>query len=181
MNPFIATAGIGALGYAAVTIPRNARKARAQRAEQAAKNKRVVIDPAEFGLVPGDQLDERYAGPDPEADAVAAAAVAGDWRGAAYQKPFMTTAIDATLDAVDQVPAGHHRLPTVRHLLANALFRTERFAEGVEQFRAVGAYVGGVPWSYSGNSVKSFVHARTNTFIGWDKAGRPAPPARATR
>ncbi|MGW4286260.1 hypothetical protein ACWEIK_04935 [Streptomyces sp. NPDC004673] len=372
MNPFIATVGISALGYAAVTIPRNARKARAQRAEQGAKAKRVVIDPVEFGLVPGDQLDERYAGPDPEADAVAAAAVAGDWRGAAgylagagrdwdlrwyrlgilvhaaveddgwllewrreyphdpaaalvhadaliafageargvkgakhttaeqfdnfhellaqalpaceeaarmapddpspwvaqitialglgwshdhfralwaeitardphhfgahvsalqywcakwrgsdelmftfaeeavasaprgsllpvlrlyaafehqfrvndlsvYQKPFMTTAIDATLDAVDQVPADHHRLPTVRHLLANALFRTERFAEGVEQFRAVGAYVGGVPWSYSGNSVKSFVHARTNTFIGWDKAGRPAPPARAAR
>lgn len=372
MNPFIAIAGTGALGYAAITIPRNARKARAQRAEQAAKKKRVVIDPAEYGLVPGDQLDKRYAGPDPEADAVADAAIAGDWRQAAaylagagqdwdlrwyrlgilvsaaakddgwlqawrseypydpavalvhadtlvslagkargaktakhttdeqfagfhellaealpacqeaarvapedpspwvaqisiaiglgwshehfralwaeivardphhftahtsalqywcakwrgsdelmfafteqavaaappgsllpvlrlyaafehetqendlsvYTKPFMTTAIDATLDAVAQVPAGHHRLPLVRHLLANACFRADRFAEGVEQFRAIGGYIGSVPWTYSADPAKAFIHARTNTFVGWEKAGRPAPPSRAAR
>ena len=78
MNPLIGIAGTAALGYAAVTIPRNARKARAARAK-----KPVTIDAAAYGLVPADRLDARYAGPDPEADAVAAAALAGDWRRAA--------------------------------------------------------------------------------------------------
>ncbi|MEU8028994.1 hypothetical protein AB0C13_10170 [Streptomyces sp. NPDC049099] len=368
MNVLIDIAGAGALVYAAVTIPRNARKARAARAEAKAKAP-VNIDPAQYGLVPAAQLDTRFAGPDPEADAVAAAALAGDWRRAAaylagagrdwdlrwyrlgilthaaaeddswvkawrtehpddpsaalvhadalvvlagnvrgdkgakhttaeqfegfrrllaqalpacqeaarmapddpcpwiaqitialglgwshdefralwaevtardphhfgahvsalqywcakwrgshelmyafaeqaaasappgsllpvlrlyallehgtrerdepvYHQPFVQAAVDATLDAVDRVPAGHHRLPVVRHLLADTLFLTKRYAEAVEQFRAVGGYIGSVPWTYSGNPVKAFVHARTNTFVLWEKAGRPAPPPR---
>jgi tetratricopeptide (TPR) repeat protein len=369
VNPFIATAGTGLLAYAAVTIPRNARKARAQKNARQSAEKPLVIDAAAYGLVPAAQLDTRFAGPDPQADAVAEAAVAGDWQQAAayldeagrdwdlrwyrlgilahaavqddrwlkswwatypydpsaalvvadtltslaskargakrakyttseqfaafhhllaealpacreaarlapddpspwiaqisialglgwshddfrslwaqitaraphhhgahlgalqywcdkwrgsqelmfafaeeaaaaapsgsllpvlrlyaafehehqtrdrgiYQQPFMRTAIDATLDAVDRVPPDHYRLPTVRHLLANALFRTERYAEAVEQFRAIGGFIGGVPWSYSVDPVKEFVHARTNTFVEWEKAGRPAAPAR---
>ncbi|MEW2046455.1 hypothetical protein [Streptomyces sp. NPDC005476] len=82
--------------------------------------------------------------------------------------------VDAILDAVAQVPPHHYRLPTVRHLLADALFRTERYAEAVEQFRAVGGFIGSVPWSYSVDPVREFVHARTNTFVEWEKAGRPA-------
>jgi hypothetical protein len=97
---------------------------------------------------------------------------------AIYWRPSMTTAIDATLDAVAQVPADHYRLPTVRHLLANALFRTERYAEAVEQFYAVGGFIGSVPWSYFADPVKRFVHIRTNTFVEWEKAGRPAAPIR---
>ncbi|MDF3301632.1 hypothetical protein [Streptomyces tropicalis] len=369
MNPFVAIAGTGLLGYAAISIPLNARKARAKRAAAAAK-KPIVIDPAKYGLVPGDRLDARFAGPDPEGDAVAAAAVAGDWRRAAaylaeagrdwdlrwyrlgilahaavqddawlkawrteyphdpaaalvhadalvvlagevrgakrakyttaeqfegfrrllaealpacqeaarmapedpspwiaqltiaqglgwshgdfralwaevvardpyhfgahtralqywcakwrgsdelmfafaeeaaasappasllrvlrlyaafehrirendaavYQQPFMGPAIDAVLDAVTQVPPGHHRLPFVRHLLADALFRTKRHAEAVEQFHAVGGYIGSPPWSYAANPADAFIHARTNSFVEWERAGRPAPPARA--
>ncbi|MEU3031720.1 hypothetical protein ACPCBC_28350 [Streptomyces incarnatus] len=368
MNVLIDIAGVGVLAYAAVTIPRNIRKARAQKAEEKAKAP-VTIDAAAYGLVPAAQLDQRYAGPDPEADAVAAAALAGDWRRAAgyladagrdwdlrwyrlgilvdaaveddswvtawraaypgdpaaalvhadalvslagkvrgakaakhttaeqfegfhrllaealpacreaarmapedpcpwiaqitialglgwghddfralwaettardphhfgahdralqywcakwrgshelmyafaeqaaatappgsllpalrlyalyehavrepdepvYAQPFVDPAIDATLDAVDRVPAGHHRLPPVRHLLAEMLFQKKRYAEAVEQFRAVGGYVGSMPWTYSTDPVKAFVYARTNTFVGWEKAGRPAPPAR---
>jgi len=363
MNPLIAIAGTGLLGYAAITIPINARKARAKRAEAKAKAP-IVIDPAKYGLVPAAQLDTGYAGPDPEADAVAAAALAGDWRQAAaylagagrdwdlrwyrlgilvhaaaeddtwlkawraeypgdpaaalvqadalivvagnvrgalrakhttaeqfqgfhrllaealpacheaarmapddpspwvaqiaialglgwshedfralwaqitardpyhygahisalqywcakwrgskelmfdfaeeaaasapqgsllpvlrlyaifehdhqergsqiYKEPFVTAAVDATLDAVAQVPSGHYRLPTVRHLLADALFQTKRYAEAAEQFHAVGGYIGSVPWSYFGDPVKEFVYARTNTFVEWEKAGRP--------
>ncbi|SHM33937.1 hypothetical protein [Actinacidiphila paucisporea] len=97
-----------------------------------------------------------------------------------YQEPYVTAAVDATLDAVDLAPAGHHRLPAVRHLLANALFRTRRYAEAVEQFRAIGGYAGAVPWTYSRDPLKEFVHARTNTFIEWEKAGRPTAPPRAT-
>jgi tetratricopeptide (TPR) repeat protein len=368
MNVLIDIAGAGALLYAAVTVPRNARKARALRAEAKAKAP-VNIDPAKYGLVPAAQLDSRFAGPDPEADAVAQAALAGDWRRAAaylagagrdwdlrwyrlgilthaaaeddawlkawrteypgdpaaalvhadalvvlagkvrgaklakhttaeqfegfhrllaealpacqeaarmapddpcpwiaqltiarglswsnddfralwaevgardphhfgahmsalqywcakwsgshelmyafaeqaaasapqgsllsvlrlealmehasrepkapvYNQPFVQAAVDATLDAVDRAPAGHHRLPTVRHLLADTLFQTKRYAEAVEQFRAVGGYVGSPPWSYSANPVKEFVFARTNTFVAWEKAGCPAPPPR---
>lgn len=369
MNPFIATAGTGLLVYVAVTIPRNARKARAQKNAHQRADKPLVIDAAAYGLVPAAQLDARFAGPDPQADAVAEAAVAGDWQQAAayldeagrdwdlrwyrlgilvdaavrdstwleawratypydpsaalvvadtlvvmagqargakrakyttaeqfaafhqllaealpacqeaarlapedpspwvaqitialglgwshddfralwaqitardpyhfgahlrglqywcakwrgseelmfafaeesaakappgsllpvlrldaafehenrtrdlsvYQQPFMRTAVDATLDAVVQAPPHHHRLPAVRHLLANALFRTERYAEAVEQFRAVGGFIGSVPWSYSVDPVREFVHARTNTFVEWEKAGRPAAPVR---
>ncbi|MFF3565696.1 hypothetical protein ACFYXS_37270 [Streptomyces sp. NPDC002574] len=366
MNPFVATAGAGALVYAAVTVPRNAMKARAKRAEAKAKAP-LTIDPAKYGLVPASKLDTGRAGPDPEADAVVAAARAGDWRRAAayladagrdwdlrwyrlghiveaaaeddawlrawraerpgdpdaalvhadrlvalagrargakraayttseqfqgfhrflaealtacreaarlaapedptpwvaqiaiaygqgwshedfrllwtqivlrdphhfgahvaalqywcakwrgskelmfgfaeraaasaprgsllpalrlyaifehdhqepesavYREPFVAAAVDATLDAVAQVPAGHHRLPTARHLLADALFRTKRHAEAVEQFTAIGGCVGSVPWSYFGDPVKEFVHARTNTFVAWERAGRPAP------
>ncbi|GLX54263.1 hypothetical protein Shyhy01_72120 [Streptomyces hygroscopicus subsp. hygroscopicus] len=368
MNVLIDIAGAGALVYAAVTIPRNARKARALRAEAKAKAP-VNIDPAAYGLVPAAQLDKRTAGPDPEADAVTAAALAGDWRRAAdylaqagrdwdlrwyrlgilvhaaaeddtwvkawraeypddpsaalvhadalvslagkvrgakmakhttseqfegfhrllaealpacreaarmapedpcpwiaqitialglgwshddfralwaeitardphhfgahtsalqywcakwrgshelmyafaeqaaaaappgsllpvlrlyalyehavrepeepvYGRPFVDAAIDATLDAVDRVPAGHHRLPLVRHLLAKMLFQKKRYAEAVEQFRAVGGHIGSVPWTYSADPVKAFVYARTNTFVAWEKAGRPAPPPR---
>ncbi|MER6225183.1 hypothetical protein ACWCYL_09185 [Streptomyces sp. 900105755] len=368
MNVLIDIAGAGILVYALVTLPRNVRKGRALRAEAKAKAP-VTIDPAKYGLVPAAQLDSRSAGPDPEADAVAAAALAGDWRRAAaylagagrdwdlrwyrlgilvhaaaeddawlkawrteypgdpsaalvhadalvvlagkvrganraknttaeqfegfhrllaealpacqeaawtapedpcpwiaqitialglgwshddfralwaeivardphhfgahmsalqywcakwrgshelmyafagqaaaaapqgsllsvlplyalmehavrepgspvYDQPFVQTAVDATLDAVDRAPAGHHRLPTVRHLLADTLFRTKRYPEAVEQFRAVGGYVGSPPWSYSANPVKAFVFARTNTFVGWEKAGCPAPAPR---
>ncbi|MCG7209949.1 hypothetical protein [Streptomyces arenae] len=368
MNVLIDIAGAGALAYAAVTVPRNARKARVLRAEAKAKAP-VNIDPATYGLVPAARLDSRFAGPDPEADAVAAAALAGDWRRAAgylagagrdwdlrwyrlgilvhaaaeddawvkawrtaypgdpsaalvhadalvvlagkvrgaksarhttaeqfegfhrllaealpacqeaawmapedpgpwvaqltvarglgwsnddfralwaevtardphhfgahasalqywcakwqgshelmyafaeqaaasapagsllpvlrlealmehsfrepqapvYEQPFVRAAVDATLDAVDRVPAGHHRLPAVRHLLADALFQTKRYAEAVEQFGAVGGYVGSAPWSYSADPVKAFVFARTNTFVAWEQAGRPAPGPR---
>ncbi|MFI1167101.1 hypothetical protein ACH4UM_26765 [Streptomyces sp. NPDC020801] len=97
---------------------------------------------------------------------------------AVYQWPFVGPAIDATLDAVVQVPPGHHRLPFVRDLLANALFRTERYAEAVEQFQTVGGCIGSVPWSYSVDPAKEFIHTRTNTFVEWEKAGRPAPPSR---
>jgi hypothetical protein len=95
-----------------------------------------------------------------------------------YRQPFVTTAVDATLDALAQVPSGHHRLPLVRHLLANALFRTERYAEAVEQFYAIGGYADSVPWNYSSDPVKQFVHARTHAFSNWEKAGRPAAPTR---
>ncbi|MGW2746172.1 hypothetical protein [Streptomyces sp. NPDC001450] len=369
MNVLIDIAGAGALVYAAVTIPRNARKARALRAEAKAKAP-VNIDPAKYGLVPAAQLDIRFAGPDPEADAVAEAALAGDWRRAAaylagagrdwdlrwyrlgilvhaaaeddawvkawlteypddpsaalvyadalvvlagkvrgaksakhttveqfegfhrllaqalpacqeaarmapddpcpwiaqlsiarglgwshddfralwaeitardphhfgahasalqywcakwhgshelmyafaeqaaasappgsllpvlrldalfehatrepeapvYNQPFVQAAVDTTLDAVDRAPAGHHRLPQVRHLLADTLFETKRYAEAVEQFRAIGGYIGSAPWTYSANPVKAFVFARTNTFVAWEKAGCPAPPPRS--
>ncbi|MFF4311282.1 hypothetical protein [Streptomyces sp. NPDC001507] len=99
-------------------------------------------------------------------------------RSPVYNQPFVRTAVDATLDAVDRAPAGHHRLPTVRHLLADTLFQTKRYPEAVEQFRAVGGYVGSPPWSYSANPVKAFVFARTNTFVAWEKAGCPAPAPR---
>jgi tetratricopeptide (TPR) repeat protein len=369
LNPFIAAVGTSLLAYAAVAVPRNVCKARAQKNAQQSANKPLVIDAAAYGLVPAAALDVRFAGPDPQADAVAEAAVAGDWQQAAayldeagrdwdlrwyrlgilahaavrddtwlktwratypydpsaalvvadalvgfageargakrakhttaeqfqgfhqllaealpacqeaarlapddpspwvaqitialglgwshedfrslwahivardphhygahlaalqywcakwqgsqelmfafaeeaaagappgsllpmlrlyaafehehqtrdrsvYQQPFMRAAIDATLDAVAQVPPHHYRLPTVRHLLADALFRTERYAEAVEQFRAVGGCIGSVPWNYSVDPVREFVHARTNTFVEWEKAGRPAPPIR---
>ncbi|MEU6243210.1 hypothetical protein [Streptomyces sp. NPDC047024] len=368
MSVLIDIAGAGILAYAAVTIPRNARKARAARAEAKAKAP-VNIDPAKYGLVPAAQLNASYAGPDPEADAVAEAALAGDWRQAAaylagagrdwdlrwyrlgilvhaaaeddtwleawraeypgdpsaalvhadalitlagnvrgakqaqhttaeqfegfhrllaealpacqeaarmapedpspwiaqitialglgwshedfralwaeitardphhfgahvsalqywcakwrgshelmyafaeeaavnaprgsllpvlrlyalmehafrdskapvYNQPFVQPTLDATLDAVDLTPAGHHRLPLVRHLLADTLFQTKRYADAVEQFRAIGGYIGSVPWTYSGNPLKAFVFARTNTFVGWEKAGCPAPAPR---
>ncbi|MBY8876201.1 hypothetical protein [Actinacidiphila acidipaludis] len=97
-----------------------------------------------------------------------------------YEDPYVTAAVDATLDAVDLVPADHHRLPVVRHLLANALYRTGRHAEAAEQFRAIGGYAGAVPWTYFASPLKQFVHVRTHTFNDWEKAGRPSVPPRAS-
>ncbi|WP_069467673.1 hypothetical protein, partial [Actinacidiphila rubida] len=95
-----------------------------------------------------------------------------------YEDPYVSAAVDAVLDAVDLAPAGHHRLPTVRHLLANAAYRTGRYAEAAEQFREIGGYAGGVPWMYFTSPLKQFVHVRTHTFNEWEKAGRPAAPPR---
>ncbi|MEU1376189.1 hypothetical protein ABZ442_21395 [Streptomyces triculaminicus] len=93
-----------------------------------------------------------------------------------YREPYTTAAVDATLRALAQAPPGHHRIPMVRHLLAQCLFMTRRYAEAVEQFYAIGRYIGGVPWTYSADPVKAFVHARTHSFLRWDKAGRPPAP-----
>ncbi|MFE2063698.1 hypothetical protein ACFXDH_15015 [Streptomyces sp. NPDC059467] len=101
-----------------------------------------------------------------------------DLKSPVYSQPFVQGAVDATLDAVDRTPAGHHRLPVVRHLLAYTLFQTDRYAEAVEQFKAIGGYIGSPPWTYSADPVKAFVFARTNTFVAWEKAGRPAAPPR---
>jgi hypothetical protein len=95
-----------------------------------------------------------------------------------YQEPFVTAAADALLDAIDQAPAGYFRIPLVRHLLANTLFRLHRYAEAAEQFRAIGGYAGAVPWTYANEPLKRFVHVRTNTFTEWERAGRPAAPTR---
>lgn len=99
---------------------------------------------------------------------------------AVYRQPFVTAAVDATLDAVGLAPAGHHRLPVARHLLANTLYRTGRYAEAAEQFRLIGGYAGAVPWTYARPPLQQFVHVRTHTFTEWEKAGRPAVPPRVT-
>ncbi|MFB7644506.1 hypothetical protein ACFC0S_07960 [Streptomyces sp. NPDC056084] len=368
MNPLIAVTGTVALGWAAYSVPRNIRRARVQRSTVAA-DAPLTIKPAEYGLVPASELNTVYAAPDPEADDVVAAALAGDWSTAAgylaaagsdwdlrwyrlgqlahaaaeddtwlrawraeypydpaaalvqadalvvlagnirgakrakyttadqfegfrrtlaealpacreaarmaphdpspwvaqitiavglgwsheeftalwaeiaaraphhfgahiaalqywcakwsgsrelmfafaeraaasapygsllpvlrlyamaeqqingddfdfYAQPSAAAAVDATLGAVAQVPVGHHRLPLVRHLLAYYLVRSQRYAEAVEQFRAVDGYCGAVPWQYFGAPAESYVSRRAEAFARWDQAGRPAAPAR---
>jgi hypothetical protein len=93
-----------------------------------------------------------------------------------YRLPATTAAVDAAWRVVAKAPSGHHRLPEVRHVLANALECSGRYAEAVEQFQLIGAFCGAVPWTYYGNPLKVFGGSRARAVVGWEDAGRPPVP-----
>jgi hypothetical protein len=93
-----------------------------------------------------------------------------------YRLPATAAAVDAAWRVVAAAPSWHHRLPEVRHVLANALECSGRYAEAVEQFRLIGPFCGAVPWTYYGNSLKVFCGARARAVLRWEDAGRPPVP-----
>ncbi|MCU7823558.1 hypothetical protein [Kitasatospora sp. DSM 101779] len=93
-----------------------------------------------------------------------------------YRLPATAAAVDAAWRVVAAAPAGHHRLPEVRHILANALECSGRYAEAVEQFQLIGPFCGAVPWTYYGSPLKAFGGSRATAVAGWEDAGRPAVP-----
>lgn len=93
-----------------------------------------------------------------------------------YRLPVTAAAVDASWRAVVKAPAGHHRLPEVRHMLAYSLEGVGRYAEAVQQFQLIGPFCGAVPWSYYGNRLKAFGSCRARSAVGWEDAGRPPVP-----
>ncbi|GAA1905596.1 hypothetical protein GCM10009716_14370 [Streptomyces sodiiphilus] len=77
-----------------------------------------------------------------------------------YQGAVIRNAIEAAQYAVGNVRQGHPVEPHVRHLLLYFLVRAERYAEAVEQVRAVDGYVGAVPWINSENPAGEYAAYR---------------------
>jgi len=89
-------------------------------------------------------------------------------------------AIDEALIDLAAADPANVRINAMRSWLAVFLVRTERWAEAVEQFRAIGRMVAFEPWSYSTDGTALFTQQRATAVLGWEAAGRPAvpPPAR---
>jgi hypothetical protein len=93
------------------------------------------------------------------------------WRGEQVR-----WAIDEALIDLAAADPGHLRINTLRSWLAIFLVRTERWAEAVEQFRAIGRMVAFEPWTYSKDGTTLFTQQRASAVLGWEAAGRPAVP-----
>lgn len=93
------------------------------------------------------------------------------WRGEQVR-----WAIDEALIDLAAADPAHLRVNTMRAWLAIFLVRNERWAEAVEQFRAIGRMVAFEPWTYSKDGTSLFTQQRASAVLGWEAAGRPAVP-----
>ncbi|MFJ6721239.1 MULTISPECIES: hypothetical protein [unclassified Streptomyces] len=77
-----------------------------------------------------------------------------------YQRPHVVAATDAALADVAAADPADRRVTRVRHMLAWNLHWQGRYAEAVEQFRAVDGYIGATPWTYAADSRSRYVRTR---------------------
>ncbi|MEU6891869.1 hypothetical protein ABZ934_08700 [Streptomyces sp. NPDC046557] len=77
-----------------------------------------------------------------------------------YQRPDVVAATDAALADVAAADPADRRVARVRHVLAWNLYWQGRYAEAVEQFRAVDGYIGATPWTYVSDSRGRYLRAR---------------------
>ncbi|WP_329118013.1 hypothetical protein [Streptomyces sp. NBC_01465] len=80
-----------------------------------------------------------------------------------YGSPEVAALVDALAADVAAASEDHPRLREVRLLLAWYLVKLERHEAALEQFLLVDGYVGGFPWSYYGDTAKTYVKARERT------------------
>ena len=95
-----------------------------------------------------------------------------------YQSAVIDRAIQGALYAVRHAPEDHAVLPHVRHLLLCFLVRAERYAEALEQVRAVDGYVGAVPWVDAEDDARAeYAAYRALAVAGYEGQGgaRPTP------
>ncbi|MFI6145209.1 hypothetical protein [Streptomyces sp. NPDC051109] len=77
-----------------------------------------------------------------------------------YKRPEIVAATDVALADVAAADPADRRVARVRHMLAWNLYWQDRWAEAVEQFRAVDGYVGATPWKYSADAKGRYLQAR---------------------
>ncbi|CAL9510448.1 hypothetical protein SUDANB106_03650 [Streptomyces sp. enrichment culture] len=97
-----------------------------------------------------------------------------------YRSAVVEQAIEGARYALHHAPADHPVAPHVRHLLLCFLVRAERYAEAVEQVRAVDGYVGALPWVDGGDPVAEYAAYRALAVAGYESLGGDAahtPPA----
>jgi len=80
------------------------------------------------------------------------------------RSPELTALIDAGL--ADAAAATHETVGVrmLRHLLAYYLYRQQRYAEAVEQFRHVDGWIGATPWRYAARTGAYYCLLRDNAF-----------------
>ena len=91
-------------------------------------------------------------------------------RGPSFPGGELAEAIDAALADLAAAPADHPYRTRHRHWLAYFLTKAGRYAEAVEQFRAVDGYVGARPWDVYGDPAGVFSTTRAEALLGWQRA-----------
>jgi hypothetical protein len=87
-------------------------------------------------------------------------------RGEFHRGPEAAEAVDAALADLAAAPADHPYRPGHRHLLAYFLTKAGRYAEAVEEFRAIDGYAGAWPWKLFADPVATYVTTRTEAVRG---------------
>ncbi|NBM20572.1 hypothetical protein GUY61_34570, partial [Streptomyces sp. GC420] len=90
-----------------------------------------------------------------------------------YRTPEVTALVDAALADAAAAPAGHPRLPELRHLLAFFLSMQDRDEAAVEQFRLVDGYVDALPWRYDPDPAAEYCRLRDITVVNAARAAGP--------
>ncbi|PJE96663.1 hypothetical protein CUT44_16610 [Streptomyces carminius] len=88
-----------------------------------------------------------------------------------YRSAVVEQAVAGAQYALHHAPAGHPVAPHVRHLLLCFLVRAERYAEALEQVRAVDGYVGAVPWVDGGDPAAEYAAYRALAVAGYETRG----------
>ncbi len=92
--------------------------------------------------------------------------------------PGVSAELNAALDAAvaDRAAAApdHPYLIHHRHWLAYFLTKAGRYAEAIEEFRAIDGYAGARPWELYADPVGSFCATRAEAILGWRAAAQGA-------
>lgn len=91
-------------------------------------------------------------------------------RTAYLQGPEVAEAIDAARADLAAAPADHPYRAQHRHWLAYLLTTAGRYAEAVEEFRAVDGYAGAWPWQLYADPAATFATTRAEALLGWQRA-----------
>jgi len=91
-----------------------------------------------------------------------------------YHSAVVEQAIEGARYALHHAPDDHPVAPHVRHLLLCFLVRAERYAEAMEQVRAVDGYVGAVPWVDGGDPAAEYAAYRALAVAGYESRGGDA-------
>jgi hypothetical protein len=91
----------------------------------------------------------------------------GEQRSAYFRGAELAGALDAALADLRAAPLDHPYRAHHRHWLAYFLGKAGRYAEAVEEFRAVDGYAGAWPWSLFADPAGTFANARAHVIRGW--------------
>jgi hypothetical protein len=87
-------------------------------------------------------------------------------RAAYYRGPELADALDAALADLAASAPDHPYRPNHRHWLAYLLTKAGRYAEAVEEFRAVDGFAGGWPWQLFDDATATFANTRAEAVRG---------------
>jgi hypothetical protein len=86
------------------------------------------------------------------------------------RRPEMADAIDEARADLAAAPADHPYRMEHRHWLAYLLTKAGRYAEAVQEFRAVDGYAGAWPWQLHTDPAATFAATRAEALLGWQRS-----------
>jgi hypothetical protein len=91
-------------------------------------------------------------------------------RSAYHRGPELAAALNAALADLAAAPPDHPYRIHHRHWLAFFLTKAGRYAEAVEEFRAIDGYAGARPWELFADPADAFAGTRAEAVLGWSGA-----------
>ena len=91
-------------------------------------------------------------------------------RTAYYRGPELSEALDAAQADLASSPPDHPYRSNHRHWLAYFFTKAGRYAEAVDEFRAVDGFAGGWPWKVFDDPTTTFANTRAEAISGWQEA-----------